>query len=80
MTDYRAVMDLVFQGWSIRQICSTVRCSHTTVQEARHTLAAHKITTREQLADITDEEMASWFVDGRSLVLRSSPWKARTCA
>ena len=66
MTDYRAVMDLVLQGWSVRQICSTVRCSHTTVQKARHTMAAHQITTREQLAGITDEEMATWFVDGRS--------------
>ncbi|WP_288749482.1 helix-turn-helix domain-containing protein [uncultured Corynebacterium sp.] len=66
MTDYRAVMDLVLQGWSVRQICSTVRCSHTTVQKARHTMAAHQITTGEQLAGITDEEMATWFVDGRS--------------
>ena len=49
MTDYRAVMDLVLQGWSVRQICSTVRCSHTTVQKARHTMAAHQITTDEQL-------------------------------
>ena len=30
MTDCRAVMDLVLQGWSVRQICSTLRCSHTT--------------------------------------------------
>ena len=66
MTDYRAVMDLVLQGWSVRQICSTVRCSHTTVQKARHTMATHKITTHAQLAGITDEEMATWFVDGRS--------------
>ena len=66
MTDYRAVMDLVLQGWSFRQICSTVRCSHTTVQKARQAMAAHQITTDEQLAGITDEEMATWFVDGRS--------------
>ena len=67
MTDYRAVMDLVLQGWSVRQICSTVRCSHTTVQKARQAMAAHQIATDEQLAGITDEEMATWFVDGRSL-------------
>ncbi|WP_411763298.1 helix-turn-helix domain-containing protein [Corynebacterium macginleyi] len=35
-------MDLVLQGWSVRQICSTVRCSHTTVQKARHTMAEHR--------------------------------------
>ena len=29
-------------------------------------MAAHQITTDEQLAGITDEEMATWFVDGRS--------------
>ena len=67
MTDYRAVMDLVLQGWSVRQICSTVRCSHTTVQKARQAMAAHQIATDEQLAGVTDEEMATWFVDGRSL-------------
>ncbi|WP_145989977.1 hypothetical protein [Corynebacterium riegelii] len=66
MTDYRAVMDLVLHGWSVRQICSTARCSHTTVQKVRNTMAAHQITTCEQLAGITDEEMATWFVDGRS--------------
>lgn len=41
VSDYRAVMDLVLQGWSVRQNCSTVRCSHTTVQKPatqwRHT-------------------------------------------
>ena len=67
MTDYRAVMDLVLQGWSVRQICSTVRCSHTTVQKARQAMAAHEITIDEQLAGVTDEEMATWFADGRSL-------------
>lgn len=30
-------------------------------------MAEHQITTRAQLAGITDEEMATWFVDGRSL-------------
>ena len=34
MTDYRAVMDQVLKGWSVRQICSNSRCSHTTVQKA----------------------------------------------
>ncbi|WP_375231836.1 helix-turn-helix domain-containing protein [Corynebacterium macginleyi] len=46
-------MDLVLQGWSVRQICSTVRCSHTTVQKARHTMAEHQITTHAQIASIT---------------------------
>ncbi|MDK7181057.1 hypothetical protein QP446_09855 [Corynebacterium riegelii] len=29
--------------------------------------ATHQITTHAQLAGITDEEMATWFVDGRSV-------------
>ncbi|WP_370552173.1 helix-turn-helix domain-containing protein [Corynebacterium sp. FDAARGOS 1242] len=33
-------MDLVLQGWSVRQICSTVRCSHTTVQCHQHLFSA----------------------------------------
>lgn len=43
-----------------------MRCSHATVQKARHTMTVHQITTREQLDGITDEEMATWFVDCRS--------------
>ena len=49
MADYRAVMDQVLKGWSVRQICSSSRCSHTTVQKARDALVEHDITTREQL-------------------------------
>ena len=66
MTDYRAVMDQVLKGWSVRQICSSLRCSHTTVQKARDALVEHNITTREQLRGVADQELADWFVDGRS--------------
>ena len=66
MTDYRAVMDQVLKGWSVRQICSSSRCSHTTVQKARDALVEHNITTREQLRGVADHELADWFVDGRS--------------
>ena len=52
MTDYRAVMDQVLKGWSVRQICSSSRCSHTTVQKARDALVEHNITTREQLRGV----------------------------
>ena len=54
MTDYRAVMDQVLKGWSVRQICSSLRCSHTTVQKARDALVEHNITTREQLRGVAD--------------------------
>ena len=66
MTDYRAVMDQVLKGWSVRQICSSSRCSHTTVQKARDALVEHNITTREQLRGVADHELVDWFVDGRS--------------
>ena len=66
MTDYRAVMDQVLKGWSVRQICSSSRCTHTTAQKARDALVGHNITTREQLRGVTDDELANWFVDGRS--------------
>ncbi|MDK6493119.1 hypothetical protein QP172_05170 [Corynebacterium coyleae] len=66
MTDYPAVIDQVLKGWSVRQICSSSRCSHTTVQKARDALAEHNITTREQLRGVADHELADWFVDGRS--------------
>ena len=66
MTDYRAVMDQVLKGWSVRKICSSLRCSHTTVQKARDALVEHDITTREQLRGVADHELVDWFVDGRS--------------
>ena len=60
VTDYRAVMDLVLKGWSVRQIRSTVGCSHTTIQKAREALEASGITTQAQLcllytSDAADE-------------------------
>lgn len=62
MTDYRAVMDLVLQGWSVRQICSTVRCSHTTVQKARHTMVKRR--TRSQLMhNLPASLMKKWLRD-----------------
>lgn len=66
MTDYRAVMDLVLKGWSVRQIRTTVGCSHTTVQKAREALDASGITTEAQLAGLTNEALAGLFHDGRS--------------
>ncbi|MCP1388264.1 helix-turn-helix domain-containing protein, partial [Corynebacterium sp. TA-R-1] len=66
MTDYRAVMDLVLKGWSVRQIRSTVGCSHTTVQKAREALEASGITTEAQLAGLSSESLAGLFHDGRS--------------
>ncbi|MCG7257432.1 helix-turn-helix domain-containing protein [Corynebacterium hadale] len=49
MTDYRAVMDLVLKGWSVRQITAAMGCSHSTVQKVRKVLQAEQITTTAQI-------------------------------
>ena len=49
MTDYRAVMDLVLKGWSVRQITASMGCSHSTVQKVRKVLQAEQITTAARL-------------------------------
>ena len=66
MTDYRAVMDLVLKGWSVRQITAAMGCSHSTVQKVRKVLQAEQITTTAQIAGLNDEAVAVLFHDGRS--------------
>ena len=66
MTDYRAVMDLVLKGWSVRQITASMGCSHSTVQKVRKVLQAEQITTTAQIAGLNDEAVAVLFHDGRS--------------
>ena len=60
-------MDLVLQGRSIAKSARLCDAHTPQSKKARHTMAAHQITTCEQLAGITDEEMATWFVYGRHL-------------
>ena len=66
MTDYRAVMDLVLKGWSVRQITAAMGCSHSTVQKVRKMLQAEQITTTAQIAGLNDEAVAVLFHDGGS--------------
>ncbi|MBG9355088.1 helix-turn-helix domain-containing protein [Corynebacterium belfantii] len=66
VTDYRAVMDLVLKGWSVRQITATMGCSHSTVQKVRQVLQAEQLTTTAQIAGLNDEAVAVLFHDGRS--------------
>ena len=40
MTDYRAIMTLVLQGRSYRDVVAAVGCSHRDVAAARKTIAA----------------------------------------
>ena len=55
MTGYRAVMDLVLKGWSVRQITATMGCSHSTVQKVRTVLQAEQLTATAQIAGLNDE-------------------------
>jgi transposase len=67
MTDYRAIMTLVLQGRSYRDVVAAVGCSHRDVAAARKTIAAKGITGAG-LAQMSDTELAGLFPDGRSKV------------
>lgn len=48
VTDYRAVMDLVLKGWSVRLIRTTVGCSHTTVSHRPRHQRSHRGANRPE--------------------------------
>lgn len=67
MADCRAIMTLVLQGRSYRDVVAAVGCSHRDVAAARKTIAANGITATG-LAQMSDTELAGLFPDGRSKV------------
>lgn len=67
MADYRAIMALVFQGRSYREIVEAVGCSHREVSTARKTITQHGIDAR-RLAEMSDTELSDLFPDGRAKV------------
>lgn len=67
MTDYRAIMALVFKDRSYRQIVEAVGCSHREVSTARKVIADRGITA-QRLATMPDAELAELFPDGRTRV------------
>ena len=67
MTDYRAIMALVFKDRSYRQIVEAVGCSHREVSTARKVIADRGITA-QRLATMPDAELAELFPDGRRRV------------
>ncbi|WP_449373874.1 helix-turn-helix domain-containing protein [Arthrobacter psychrolactophilus] len=67
MADYRAIMALLLQGRSYRQIVDAVGCSHRDVSAARKTLDDRGLNAGA-LAEMSDVELAGLFPDGRSKV------------
>lgn len=67
MADYRAIMALVFEGRSYREIVEAVGCSHREVSTARKAIAQHGIDAR-RLGEMSDTELSDLFPDGRAKV------------
>ncbi|MBB2995021.1 IS21 family transposase [Paeniglutamicibacter cryotolerans] len=68
MADYRHIMALLVQGHSYRQVQGRAGCSHRTIAKASRVLADQKLTTREQIDALTDEDLDRLFDDGRKAV------------
>ena len=66
MTDYRTVMKLLVQQRSYRQIEQQLGCSHRAISRANQALRSLGLTTAQQVAALTNDELDEIFVDGRS--------------
>ena len=67
MADYRAIMTLVLQGRSYRDVVAAVGCSHRDVAVARKVIRDAGITGT-LLAQMSDTDIRALFPDGRSRV------------
>ena len=52
----RTASILALRGWTVRQICSSHRCSHFTVQNASEALMAQNIRLRAKGCGVADRE------------------------
>ena len=66
MTDYRAVMKLLVQQRSYRQMEQQFGCSHRAISRSNQVLRSLGIRTIDQVLALTDDELDELFVDGRS--------------
>ena len=66
MTDYRAVMKLLVQQRSYRQIEQQLGCSHRAISRSNQVLRSLGIRTLDHILALTDDELDELFVDGRS--------------
>lgn len=67
MADYRAIMALVLQGRSYREVVQAVGCSHRDVAAARKMITDRGISG-QRLAEMSDAELQRLFPDGRARV------------
>ena len=66
MTDYRAVMTLLIKKRSYRQIEDQLGCSHRAISRANQALRSLGLTTAQQVAALTNDELDEIFVDKRT--------------
>lgn len=66
MTDYCAVMTLLIKKRSYRQIEDQLGCSHRATSRANQALRSLGLTTVEQVAALTNDELDEIFVDKRT--------------
>lgn len=67
MVDYRAIMSLLLQGRSYREVVASVGCSHRDVAAARKAIADRGITA-QVLSGMGDLQLREVFPDGRARV------------
>lgn len=68
MTDYRYVMGLLVQGLAYRQIEAMAGCSHRAIARARRVLDEERLSSAEQVAALSAEDLDRLFADGRKNV------------
>ena len=66
MPDYRAVMALLLRQRSYRQIQHQPGCSHRAISRANQALRSFGLTTVEQVAAFTNDELDGIFVSRRN--------------
>ena len=69
MTDYRYVMGLLVQGLAYRQIEAMAGCSHRAIARVRRVLDDEQLSTAEQVAGLSAEDLDRLFADGRKSVV-----------
>ena len=76
MTDYRAVMKLLVQQRSYRQIEQQLGCSHRAISRSNQVLRSLGIRTVDQVLALTDDELDELFVDGVSALRNVARWRS----
>ena len=74
MTDYRAVMKLLVQQRSYRQIEQQLGCSHRAISRSNQVLRSLGIRTVDQVLALTDDELDELFVERVSDSLCAGGW------